>query len=662
VNRLRRSTLVRELRQLLAGLPRRAWLTIQYHGPREFVFRLVTFPLRLTPIGRRLGLGPRMSDRRSHARSWYRTDWKPVTVVIPTYGDPGLAIAAVESVRRTTDPARVRIVVCDDASAPEHRERLRRELAGRADVVLGDETLGFAGNANRGLRAADGDVALLNSDVICHDDWLEALQWAAYIEPDIGIAGGRLLYEDGTIQHAGALRNPGAPEWFDHRYRFRPADHGPANIPFAALAVTGACMYLKRSLLDAVGLFDEAYGMAYEDVDLCLRAWQAGFWVQYEPAATLTHLESKTRGTEQGERELASQREFWSRWADVFDRREVRGPDGRLRTVYVTEDTGVGGGHRVVFEHLEGLAARGHDVALYTLDGPPDWYPLTVPVRVFEDYHALARQLATEDAIKVATWWNTALPVFRASAVRGVPVFFVQDIETSYYPDHVELQNAVLASYREEFRYLTTSGWNVEQLAGLGHEAAVVAPGIDLETFHPLGLEREPRTVLAVGRSHPLKNFDLTRDAWRSLPEPRPELVLFGVEPKVAPRGARYVRAPSDAEVNELFNRCTVFVQTSRHEGFCLPLLEAMATGAPVVCTDADGNRDFCEDGVNCLMVEDRPEAVAAAIGRLLADPDLRARIGDAGRRTAERYAWEPLIGQLDSFMAGVAGAARAER
>jgi glycosyltransferase involved in cell wall biosynthesis len=49
-------------------------------------------------------------------------------------------------------------------------------------------------------------------------------------------------------------------------------------------------------------------------------------------------------------------------------------------------------------------------------------------------------------------------------------------------------------------------------------------------------------------------------------------------------------------------------------------------------------------------------------VGRLLADPDLRARIGDAGRRTAERYAWEPLIGQLDSFMAGVAGAARAER
>jgi glycosyltransferase involved in cell wall biosynthesis len=340
----------------------------------------------------------------------------------------------------------------------------------------------------------------------------------------------------------------------------------------------------------------------------------------------------------------------------------VRTPDGRLRVIYVTEDTGVGGGHRVVFEHLEELAARGHEVQLFTLDGPPDWYPLTVPVRVFDEYPDLVRALRGEDAIKVATWWNTASPVFRASVARGVPVYFVQDIETSYYPDHEEMRSAVLASYREEFRYLTTSGWNVEQLRELGHEAAAVAPGIDLESFRPLGLERAERQVLAVGRTHPLKNFPLTRDAWRALPEPRPELLLFGVEPKVAPRGARYVERPSDAELNELFNRCTLFVQTSRHEGFCLPLLEAMATGAPVVCTDADGNRDFCEHERNCLIAESAPEAVAAAIARLLGDPALRARLGEAGIETARRYAWEPLIDELDAFMRSVAESALASR
>jgi glycosyltransferase involved in cell wall biosynthesis len=51
-----------------------------------------------------------------------------------------------------------------------------------------------------------------------------------------------------------------------------------------------------------------------------------------------------------------------------------------------------------------------------------------------------------------------------------------------------------------------------------------------------------------------------------------------------------------------VFSQATVFVQTSVHEGFALPPLEAMAAGAAVVCTDAHGNRDFCRDGVNCLM------------------------------------------------------------
>jgi glycosyltransferase involved in cell wall biosynthesis len=107
---------------------------------------------------------------------------------------------------------------------------------------------------------------------------------------------------------------------------------------------------------------------------------------------------------------------------------------------------------------------------------------------------------------------------------------------------------------------------------------------------------------------------------------------------------------PSDAEVNELLNSCSAFVQTSRHEGFCLPILEAMSTGAAVVCTDAHGNRDFCRDGENCLMPEATPEAVAAALQRLLDDPALRERLGAAGRETALRYDWQALLDDLATF------------
>jgi hypothetical protein len=70
--------------------------------------------------------------------------------------------------------------------------------------------------------------------------------------------------------------------------------------------------------------------------------------------------------------------------------------------------------------------------------------------------------------------------------------------------------------------------------------------------------------------------------------------------------------------------------------GLALSPLEAMATCAAVVGTDAHGNRDFCVDGVNCLTLEANAGAISAAIARLLADQGLRARLGRAGIETAQ--------------------------
>ena len=648
------------LADLFSDLPKRAWLTLRYHGWRSVLFRIVTFPVRLTPLGPRLGLGRGRRAQYAQLRNWYKRNGRPVAVVIPTYGDPALTIETVKSVQGTVDRDRVRIIVCDDGTPAEQLDPLRA-LDG-IELIEGGENSGFAVNCNRGIRAAGNlDVILLNSDMVAKRGWLEALQCTAYMHgKKVGVSGPKLLYPDGTIQSAGSYRNLGAPEWFDHRYRFRPGDHGPAGVESPAIAMTGACLYLRRALLDEIGLLDEAFAMAYEDVDICLRAWEAGWIVWYTPHAVLTHLESKTRGGGRSEREIASQQYFWETWGDWFDRRDVRTPDGALRVIYVTEDTGVGGGHRVVFEHMNGLKARGHDVELWSLDGPPDWFDLDVPVRKFRYYRHLTAELENEDAIKVATWWATAPHVWRASVRRGIPAYFVQDIETSYYPHHPEVHDHVHATYREEFRFVTTSGWVGERLGELGVEAERVPPGIDLDNFRELdGVERRDDVLLSLGRTQPLKNLPLTVDAWKAVPkERRPELWLFGVEPAVGREAGvtRYIERPSDAEVNELLNTATALIQTSTHEGFCLPLLEAMAAGTPVICTDAHGNRDFCRDGENCLMVPAEPEAVAAAIERLFSDAELRAKLVTGGRRTVAQYAWPPQIDKLEAFFESVAG------
>jgi GT2 family glycosyltransferase/glycosyltransferase involved in cell wall biosynthesis len=669
-----------------SNLRRRIYLTYTHFGLRTILFRLLTFPLRFTPLERRLRL-------RTHAReqevrravTWYREHGRPVDIVIPSFRDAEHVRVLVRSIHKTVKGGMARVIVADDSSGDEHVAALRA-IDGIDELIVSEQNGGFAANANRGLSASDPerDVVVLNSDVEALPNWLECLQYAAYRYSDGGIVGAQLQYPDGRIQFGGTVRNRDQPEWFDHRYRFKPHGWGPAEQASPALAVTGACMYVRRAVIERIGLFDERYPMAYEDVDWCLRAWQACFRVFYFPSAQLVHHESLTRGMEVGERERESQRLFWERWSGFFDERSVlAGPesattgdagsvsrgvrggqdatggaaDVRLRIVYVTEDTGVGGGHRDIFEHLNRLAARGHDVSLYTLGDPPEWFPLNAPVHSFADYDELSLALGEVDAIKVATWWMTAVPVWRASVARGIPVYFVQDIETSYYPDHERARHAVLDSYRPEFRYMTISHWNRERLRELGLDAELIPPGIDLQSFRPRAdVRRRSDMVLALGRSNPLKNLPLTLAAWRALRAPRPELCLFGIEPELAgEQGVRYVESPDDEQVNELFCQATVFVQTSTHEGFALPPLEAMATGAAVVCTDAHGNRDFCVDGVNCLMPESRTEAVSAALARVLRDPELAARLGRAGIETAQEYAWERRIDALEGFFERVA-------
>jgi GT2 family glycosyltransferase len=645
-----------------SNLRRRVYLTYTHFGLRTILFRLLTFPLRFTPLERHLRLRTHARDQElRRAVAWYRDHGQPVDIVIPSYRDAERVRALVRSISRTVKPGMARVIVADDSSGPDHVAALR-QISGIDVLVAGEHNAGFAANANRGLRASEGerDVVVLNSDIEALPSWLECLQYAALRYEDVGIVGPQLQYPDGRIQFGGTVRNTDAPEWFDHRYRFKPSNWGPAQQTSPALAVTGACMYVRRRVIERIGLLDERYAMAYEDVDWCLRAWQAGFRVLYFPSAQLVHHESVTRGTEVGERERESQRLFWERWSEFFDARSVTAGTG-LRIVYVTEDTGVGGGHRDIFEHLNRLSARGHDVSLYTLGDPPDWFPLRVPVHSFADYDELARMLAEIDAIKVATWWMTAVPVWRASIPRGIPVYFVQDIETSYYPDHERARHAVLDSYRPEFRYMTISTWNRDRLRELGLDAELIPPGIDLQSFRPRAdVARREDMVLALGRSNPLKNLPLTLAAWKALQEPRPELCLFGIEPELADEeGVRYVDSPDDEQVNELLCQATVFIQTSTHEGFALPPLEAMATGAAVVCTDAHGNRDFCADGVNCLMPESTRDAVSAALARLLADPELRARLGRAGIETAKEYAWERRIDALEGFFERVAASRR---
>lgn len=333
--------------------------------------------------------------------------------------------------------------------------------------------------------------------------------------------------------------------------------------------------------------------------------------------------------------------------------REVKNAVGDKKVIYVLNATTVSGGIRVIFEHANGLVKRGYDVEIWSLQGQPTWTDLDITVKKFRTYSDLLLSLRNEDAIKVATWWETAQIVWLASVNHGVPVNFIQEFETWFYPDDPIARAAVVSSYRREFSYMTTADYQRDELRDIGIEAPIIPVGYEQKYYHiDPEVERSSDSILALGRSFFQKNFAMTARAWISLESQRPQLVLFGSEPDVlTDERITYHTRPTNDEVNVLYNQATCFVQTSRHEGFSLPIIEAMAAGCPVITTDSHGNRGFCYDGVNCIVVDqDNDKQLADAMEKLLGDKALQEKFRKEGLKTASEYEWSGILDKLATF------------
>jgi GT2 family glycosyltransferase len=163
-------------------------------------------------------------------------------------------------------------------------------------LIRNPENIGFGDACNAGMAQAKGDIlVLLNQDTIVQRDWLGALVTVLDENSDIGIAGSKALYPDGTIQHAGGVINArGASTHLGYRQ----PDKGQFDRLTDAEYVTGASLALRRALYEQIGGFDPGFSPAYlEDVDLCWRARAAGWRVVYAPQSVLVHNERSTAAT-----------------------------------------------------------------------------------------------------------------------------------------------------------------------------------------------------------------------------------------------------------------------------------------------------------------------------------------------------------------------------
>jgi glycosyltransferase involved in cell wall biosynthesis len=197
-------------------------------------------------------------------------------------------------------------------------------------------------------------------------------------------------------------------------------------------------------------------------------------------------------------------------------------------------------------------------------------------------------------------------------------------------------------------RILVNSHFSRESvLRAYGIDAKVCYLGVDSGLFVNQRQARE-RFVVALGALVPEKRPEVAIEAVARIPEPRPDLVWIGnvaieayAEELRALARARSVNLRievgiADKDVVDLLNRAAVLVYAPRLEPFGFAPLEANACGLPVVAVAEGGVRETVFDGINGLLVESDPSAIASAIGRLLADPAYAIRLGAAGREMVD--------------------------
>lgn len=225
-----------------------------------------------------------------------------VSIIIPIKDHIDFLKKAIESIIHKTSYNNYEILIMNNCSTEletyEYLEFLEANYK-NIRVVKAYCEFNWSKINNIGVKEANGDVyVFLNNDIeVINDDWLTRLVENA-TRTDVGVVGGQLLYEDGTIQHAGVVIGIGG--WADHIYKGTAPIH--RGTPFISpmvtrnvTAVTGACMAISKSTLAQIGFFNEDFIICASDIEICIKSLKAGLRNLYLPQVKLYHFESKSR-------------------------------------------------------------------------------------------------------------------------------------------------------------------------------------------------------------------------------------------------------------------------------------------------------------------------------------------------------------------------------
>lgn len=607
--------------------------------------------------------------------------------MIPVLADVSATRACIESVFRCSGDALGQLIVVNDCSPDAAMMPMLKQLQVRHPemALISNETnLGFVRSVNRGIGLRQRDVVLLNSDTLVTPGWLREMLEVAYLHD-------RVAAVVPLSNNAAICSVPSYCQATEMR-ELAKRDLKLEALPRYTTVPTGVgfCLLLKNVILNMIGGFDPAYGRGYhEENDWAMRAQTLGFVVLRANRALVYHLGAVSFGPERKTLDSAHSKLLLERYPYFLE--EVRSfsdrAEARVAASYVRRRMG-STSVCISFRHLNGSEVHGADA-----------YPVELAKSLREhaglDVVGLVKtpeqeRLLAEIGIASATGGHPEREqIFHASGQISDP----EDLRLFLCaPGHAVITFDDLIRWRTPSAHRSIDDFEkyvAASFAALHSAQAVIAESNHnrdelLREFH-LPSERVHTVHLGVGpaafeakkdhhRSHPeargvhepyflyagtdhahqnlkllLTAYAVFRHRFHEVAKVIPELILIGApshslgsiydRDEPWPTGVRYLGAVDEDEVHAFCREALAFVFASASEGSGLPVLEAMAAGAPVICSSLTSIPEVAGDAA--VYIRDfSPDEIAQLMLKVSTSPDLRRSLIREGRKQVKKFTW----------------------